>query len=98
MRYKVESFNDASCCSKTFNDRREAASYADDEYIRGRIVFLLEETDTDIYSVLHCYDTEPSYYKRMERVHGPVINRRMDAYHDVTVYADGHEERFYIGD
>lgn len=30
--------------------------------------------------------------------HGLIIGRRMDAYHDVTIYEDGHEEKDYIGD
>ncbi len=30
--------------------------------------------------------------------HGKPIGTRFDAYHDVTVYEDGHEEQFYIGD
>lgn len=30
--------------------------------------------------------------------HGKVIDRRCEAYHDVVVYEDGYEERFYIGD
>lgn len=34
----------------------------------------------------------------MERLHGPVVETRFDTYHDVTVYADGHEERYYVGD
>lgn len=31
-------------------------------------------------------------------IHGRVVETRFDAYHDVTVYEDGHEERYYIGD
>jgi hypothetical protein len=27
-----------------------------------------------------------------------VVSIRHETYHDVTVYADGHEERYYIGD
>lgn len=30
--------------------------------------------------------------------HGAIADRRMDAYHDVTVYEDGYEEKDYIGD
>lgn len=32
----------------------------------------------------------------MEQIHGEVVGRRMDAYHDVTVYVDGTEEALYI--
>lgn len=31
-------------------------------------------------------------------VHGRIVEKRFDPYHDVTVYEDGHEERYYIGD
>lgn len=34
----------------------------------------------------------------MERLHGPVVEERSDAYYDVTVYADGYEYRYYVGD
>ena len=33
-----------------------------------------------------------------EKEHGPVVAARMEAYHDVTVYADGYEDWYYIGD
>ena len=33
-----------------------------------------------------------------ESEHGPVIGYRQDAYNDITVFAVGFEERFYIGD
>lgn len=30
--------------------------------------------------------------------HGKPIGTRFDSYHDVTIYEDGYEERYYIGD
>jgi hypothetical protein len=30
--------------------------------------------------------------------HGKVVDVRFEPYHDVTVYEDGYEERFYIGE
>ena len=33
-----------------------------------------------------------------EKLHGPVVDSRMEPYHDVTVYADGYEDWRYIGD
>lgn len=30
--------------------------------------------------------------------HGKCIDYRQEAYHDVHVFEDGYEERFYIGD
>lgn len=31
-------------------------------------------------------------------VHGRIVETRFEPYHDVTVYEDGYEERFYIGE
>ncbi len=33
-----------------------------------------------------------------EKLHGKVVGFRMDPYHDVTIYEDGYEDRYYIGD
>lgn len=33
-----------------------------------------------------------------EREHGRCIDMRWEAYHDVYVFEDGYEERYYIGD
>ena len=33
-----------------------------------------------------------------EKLHGPVVRTYWTEYHNVTVYADGYEERDYIGD
>ena len=30
--------------------------------------------------------------------HGKVVDYRFEPYHDVTVYEDGYEDWFYIGD
>lgn len=30
--------------------------------------------------------------------HGRVVSRRFEPYHDVTVYEDGHEDWYYIGE
>lgn len=30
--------------------------------------------------------------------HGKCVEYRQDAYHDVHIFEDGHEERLYIGD
>ena len=34
----------------------------------------------------------------MEKEHGKIVGYRMDPYHDVTIYEDGYEDRFYIGE
>ena len=33
-----------------------------------------------------------------EKEHCPVVGSRMEPYHDVTIYADGFEDWYYIGD
>lgn len=33
-----------------------------------------------------------------EVMHGKIVSTRHDPYHDVTVYADGHERLLYIGE
>ena len=40
----------------------------------------------------------PEAISEDERRHGPVVRTYWTAYHNVTVYADGHEEYDYIGD
>lgn len=41
---------------------------------------------------------EPEEKEYIHPVHGKVVGTRFDPYHDVTIYEDGHEERYYIGD
>lgn len=41
------------------------------------------------------YSHDPEY---TDPVHGKIVDYRQEAYHDVHVYEDGFEERFYIGD
>lgn len=40
----------------------------------------------------------PEAISEDERRHGPVVRTYWTAYHNVTVYADGYEDREYIGD
>ena len=41
---------------------------------------------------------EKSGYTPLTKLHGEVVGYRMEPYHDVTVYADGYEDWFYIGE
>ena len=34
----------------------------------------------------------------MEREHGKLVDFKWEPYHDVYVYEDGYEDRYYIGD
>ena len=40
----------------------------------------------------------PPRLSPMEKLHGKVVETRMEPYHDVTVYEDGYEDWFYIGE
>lgn len=42
----------------------------------------------------HAFDDWPE----PNREHGALLEYRQEAYHDVYVFEDGHEERHYIGD
>ena len=35
---------------------------------------------------------------RLEQLHGKIVGTRTEPYHDVTVYEDGYEDWFYIGE
>lgn len=55
--------------------------------------------ELDIFFAICDGKVEPPEEKEyIHPVHGRVVGTRFDAYHDVTVYEDGHEERYYIGD
>lgn len=41
---------------------------------------------------------EPEPEEFIHPVHEKIVGTRFDAYHDVTVYEDGHESKVYIGD
>ena len=52
-----------------------------------------EENELDFLDMV--VDDEIEY---RHPIHGKVVNVRFEAFHDVTVYEDGYEERFYIGE
>lgn len=41
---------------------------------------------------------DPNSQTPNEKLHGKVVGTRMEAYHDVTIYEDGYEDWYYIGD
>lgn len=43
-------------------------------------------------------EVDPPEEEFVHPVHGRIVETRFDPYHDVTIYEDGHEERYYIGD
>ena len=38
------------------------------------------------------------YITPLEKAHGKIVARRMDTYYDVTIYEDGYEDYYPIGD
>lgn len=40
-------------------------------------------------------ESKPSH---LEQLHGKIVGARTEPYHDVTVYEDGYEDWFYIGE
>ena len=55
--------------------------------------------ELDIFFAICDGKVEPPEEKEcIHPVHGRVVETRFEAYHDVTVYEDGHEEWYYIGD
>lgn len=58
----------------------------------------MEDIMEDIFKAIdEAFDGEPSE-EYINPVHGKIVSRRFEPYHDVTVYEDGHEEWFSIGD
>lgn len=56
-----------------------------------------------ISQVLDYFNTgkEPTFKSEPtpdEKAHGKVVGFRRTAYHDITVYEDGYEDWYYIGD
>jgi len=52
-----------------------------------------------IEEALDLMDTDPRDLPPLKPgQHGKVVERRWEPFHDVIVYEDGYEERFYIGD
>ncbi len=41
---------------------------------------------------------DPDYTDVIKYPHGRVVDTRMEPYHDVTVYEDGYEDWYYLGD
>lgn len=59
------------------------------------------DTENAINAFIDWCNGETSYFDNSETKqfeHGKVIDFKMEAYHDVIIYEDGHEERFYICD
>ena len=51
--------------------------------------------DIDIFLGICNEEIVPS---RLEQLHGKIVGTRTEPYHDVTVYEDGYEDWFYIGE
>ena len=58
----------------------------------------MDDNDIAIGIVTGEIETPELKGEYMHPVHGRIVETRFDPWHDVTVYEDGHEERFYIGE
>lgn len=55
--------------------------------------------DIDIFLGIVNEEIEPDDSPSpMEKIHGKVVGTRWEPYHDVTIYEDGYEDWYYIGD
>lgn len=55
--------------------------------------------DIDIFLGICNEEIIPSSkLSRLEQLHGKIVGARTEPYHDVTVYEDGCEDWFYIGE
>ena len=66
--------------------------------IKGALLEMAEVDGLDDPYEAFDYCEESKQKEYAHPVHGKIVDIRFEAYHDVTVYEDGHEERFYIGD
>lgn len=55
-------------------------------------------SDFDIALGIVTGEIETETVDYVHPIHGELVSTRFDAYHDVYVYEDGHEEKRYIGD
>ena len=59
------------------------------------------ETEMNINEIKFPWEYTEEELESMPEVvgeHGKCVDYRQEAYHDVHVFEDGHEERLYIGD
>lgn len=55
-------------------------------------------SDIDIALGIVTGEIETEQKEVVHPIHGKIVGTRFDPYHDVTVYEDGYEEKYYIGD
>ena len=54
--------------------------------------------DNNVNEFLVVEDMTGENTSLQSQTHGRLVEYRFDAYHDVKVYEDGYEEKYYIGD
>lgn len=69
----------------------------------GEGIPVICKTSSDLLlDVKKAFDNEEiipsSKPSRLEQLHGKIVGTRTEPYHDVTVYEDGYEDWFYIGE
>ena len=54
---------------------------------------------SEIFSALEDAENVPEdEWNTQVGEHGEIVSFRQEAFYDITVYADGYEDRFYVGD
>ena len=54
--------------------------------------------DIDFFLAMVNGEIEEPKTEFVSQEHGRIVKTRFDPYHDVTVFEDWYEERYYIGD
>lgn len=70
----------------------EDTAYEADAYLQ------MDDSDREAYDLLQEVRRKSHEMYSKPNPHGAVVSTRFEAYHDVTVYEDGHEEWYYVGD
>lgn len=74
-----------------FEWRKEQNTPEQDMHEAYALAFLMDDEEKALYNKIREFKPKPN-------PHGKVVSTRFEPYHDVTVYEDGHEEWYYIGD
>lgn len=58
----------------------------------------MDDAEKEVYEALCERRRQHEEYRKRQNPHGAVVGHRFEAYHDVTIYEDGHEEWYNVGD
>lgn len=95
-----ERYRELECKPNKSDEEYEAMAdlYQSIGEIKGALLEMAEVDGLDDYWEAFDYYDEDAVDEYRHPIHGRIVDVRFDAYHDVTVYEDGFEERNYIGE